>query len=104
LEKGLKDCSILIILFFLHLASEYVPSCTSEVSSVYSDGENDNTKNNKKNIFINKSNISSDLNISNLHSSGTKTCDDTEMYVTESSGQTRTKKIVVITVKNYNPR
>jgi len=92
LEKGLKDFSISIILSFLHLASEYVPSHTSEISSVYSDEDNDNTKNNKKNIFINKSNISSDLNISNLHSSGTKICDDTEMYVTESSGQTHTKE------------
>ncbi|XP_036150106.1 uncharacterized protein LOC118648017 isoform X2 [Monomorium pharaonis] len=73
-------------------SSEYIPSSTSE-SSIYSDTENDNTKNNRKNVSVNKTNTSSGLDISNLHLSGTKMCDDAEMYVTESSGkQTHSKK------------
>ncbi|XP_036150425.1 uncharacterized protein LOC105840763 isoform X3 [Monomorium pharaonis] len=85
-------------------SSEYIPSSTSE-SSIYSDTENDNTKNNRKNVSVNKTNTSSGLDISNLHLSGTKMCDDAEMYVTESSGkQTHSKKIVVITAKSYKVR
>lgn len=81
-------------MYFYILASEYIPSHTSEVSSVYSDMEDNNTKHNRKNVSVNKfSTSTSGLDISNLHSSGMETCNDTEMYVTESSGkQTHFKK------------
>lgn len=92
MKKRLIDFWISIVLFFHILASEYISSCSSR-SSIYSDEEHNNTKDNRKNVSVNKSNISSGLDISNLHSSGTKTCDDTEMHVTESSGkQTHTKR------------
>ncbi|XP_011689959.1 PREDICTED: uncharacterized protein LOC105451287 [Wasmannia auropunctata] len=75
-------------------SSEYIPSNTSDVSSVYSDVDDNNTKNkNKKNVSVNKSNTSSGLDVSIIHSPETKTCNDTEMYVTESSGkQTHSKR------------
>ncbi|XP_036150838.1 uncharacterized protein LOC118648612 isoform X3 [Monomorium pharaonis] len=85
-------------------SSEYIPSSTSE-SSIYSDTENDNTKNNRKNVSVNKTNTSSGLDISNLHLSGTKMCDDAEMYVTESSGkQTHSKKNCCYYCKSYKVR
>lgn len=73
------------------LASEYIPSCTSDASSVYSDTD-DNIKDNRKNVSVNKSNSSGGLDTSNPHLSGI-TCDDSEMYVIESSGkQTHSKR------------
>lgn len=81
------DLNCIFIYSFIFLASECIPSYTSEVLSVYSDVEDDNTKNNRKNVSVNKSNTSSGLDTPNLHSRGMKTCYDTEMYVTESSGK-----------------
>ncbi|XP_011635161.1 uncharacterized protein LOC105425885 [Pogonomyrmex barbatus] len=76
--------------------SEYAPSRSASSLPTYSD-ENNNTKNNRKNVSINKSNMFSGLVISNVHSLGTKTCDDSEMYVTESSRkQTYTKKLFLL--------
>lgn len=82
-------------MYFYILASEYIPSNTSEISSDegYSDVQDNNTKNNSKNVSINASSRFSGLDTSNLNLSGIKTCDDTKMYVTESSGkQTHSKR------------